>query len=242
MLRETYQIPPKYQFWGKEENGVICYIDNGFYGYMTVTGEILIPAKYPIDHNSYSLILRGGTAMLDAGGAINLEGEVIVPDGYAAYQILENGYVIVYTADVDSDMKRYYEEVEERSYIYNKIFSNIRWGLYDNKGRMLFEPQFTNSPTDELILLQLDLQLKTENGMLIAKTDDGMGMINMQGEFAIAPIYEDLSYFSEGFAVAKNKNGKYAHINEKDEKLYEQEWDNAFPFSEGYGAVSDASV
>ena len=47
------------------------------------------------------------------------------------------------------------------------------------------------------------------------KEEDEWGMIDGNGKSVIKPIYDEISYFAEGYALARN-NRQWVYINKKE--------------------------
>jgi hypothetical protein len=75
-------------------------------------------------------------------------------------------------------------------------------------------------------------------GLLNVKTGDGHGFLDLSGEWAIAPRFEDAAVFSEGSAPAK-KDSMWGFIDRNGEWSIPPQFDEASPFSEGLALVKN---
>ena len=62
------------------------------------------------------------------------------------------------------------------------------------------------------------------------------GFINDAGQIVIEPVFEQVSYFSEGVAAVR-LNGKYGYIDKTGKTIIQPQFDYAFGFREGLAWV-----
>ena len=84
----------------------------------------------------------------------------------------------------------------------------IMWGYINSKGQFIIKPDFKAA---------MNFQ---DNGLAVVSRGDYMGVIDENGNFIIDPKYDYIEKFSEGIAIANNKNGYYA-FSDRGKKIFE---------------------
>lgn len=204
----------------------------GKWGAIDVQGKVIIPVKYDlINYIGYGLfavnigeVFSNMDASSEGKFAIfNAAGKPLTPFIYTGslYGLyFENGYVILRTTDVKTNIDKY--------------------GILDSTGKIVLPVQYDDInlySSDGLILLKkdgkcgyCDLKLKMsiplkfedanifQNGMASVKLNNKWGFIDKTGATIIDFQYEDAGVFEEGYAGVK-QNGKWGVIGKDNKPL-----------------------
>lgn len=232
--------------------GLIPMGNDGFYGYVNVKNEVIIPYQFDMAYD-----FSEGLALVckdDKYGYINTKGEIVIPyqfddakkfsEGLAPVNIgatlqlsdqpkggiyyLEGGLWGFINTDGEIVIPCQFELAYPFSEDLAVIYENGKYGYIDKNGDVAIPIEF--SP----------LAYDFKNGYAMATKDDVYGYINKNGETIVPFEYDGYmvssSDFSEGLAVVR-KDGKNGYVNTKGEVVIPIQYDNARNFSEGLAAV-----
>jgi hypothetical protein len=202
-------------------DGLLVYKNNeGLFGYINKSGEIIINAKYknatPFE-NGFALVTDKNQYIK----IINIKGEVIkeLIDVELAYPFFD-GLAVIRKND------KYGYIDTKGNILINPIFSSavsfqngyavvcefdkknnkFVWGIIDKNGKYINDIKFDA------------LERFSKNGLAKAKEGKLWGYIDNTGKYVINPQFEDCEEFSDGLTRIK-KEGKYGYINKKNETV-----------------------
>ncbi len=203
--------------------------DEGKWGYISTTGELVIPYQYD-EANSFS----DGLALIRTEGLygyIDKENNAVIPPTYTeAYPFSENlaciksegGYGYIHTDGSLAITPQY-----ELAFDFCEgvaVIKNGQYGLIDTSGKTLIVPSF-----DRLFPM-------SKNGLLKAEKGGKMAFVNTSGQPKTEFLYTDLGDFSEGFCPVGTSEG-YGYINSSFELVLSPTWEQTGDFSDGLAPV-----
>lgn len=230
-------IPCQFASIGKYDSGYVLTIGtNKLCGVWSIKDnkEIVAPKYeiFPNDDNmlgcktfikdSIIIVYKNG-----AGGAINMEGNEIVPCRHGFVEV-EKGFIkVTHGNDVMFNKKGLYDregneilkceyrniDIGENSIIAckedEKDDNYLQCFLFDHKGNLLFQAK-----SDYDMLFNIRSIKHLSEGLAAVKKDgtETFGFYDADGDEVIAPRYEDAGTFSEGLAPVK-LNGKWGYVN-----------------------------
>ncbi|WP_298425526.1 WG repeat-containing protein [uncultured Kordia sp.] len=122
---------------------------------------------------------------------------------------------------------------ESDGFLY-QIKGNNGFGLIDNLGNVIVEPEFFQVGEFKEGLAYFEIYKKGIGHHLA-------GYVNLNGEISVEPVFvsnNNLSrQFSEGLAVVKDKNYSCGYINKQGEMIIAPKYSHAHEFKEGYAVV-----
>lgn len=143
-----------------------------------------------------------------------------------------------------------------------KIKENSKWGLMDNKGKIIVEPKYDDIDDmyEGLAAVEIDGKwgyIDSKGKVVIEPTFDDAGpfnegvapvsegynkwgLINKDGKYVASPEYSIVSYAMEGMAIV-SKDGKYGYINTKGKVVIDIKYSRAGLFVNGYAIVNDGT-
>ena len=98
-----------------------------------------------------------------------------------------------------------------------------RTGYVDSEENWVIEPKFSQA-------------YGFHDGVALAGSQFNMGIINLKGDFIVAPDYTMFMDFWEGFAILE-KDGEYEFFDTTGKNPFGRTFDGAAPFAWGYAAV-----
>lgn len=245
------------------------YFKNGYarvktgenWGFINPNGEILGGSlkftKNEDFHNGFAFVEVG-----DKWGVINTNGEFVIDAKYSKVQgFLKKGLAAVYEDDrvglVNDEgiqvLASEYERVKVIDKNYAGIMKNGVWGIANNNGKIIAEPQFNKwlpgdgksiqvlkgeqwgyliLSTGEIKLLGKYLSIKEfYNGMALVKKGVKWGYIDENFNEVISPRFLKALPFYTDLAVAKETD-LYGYINKTGKFVIQPKFINADPFTE----------
>ncbi len=105
---------------------------------------------------------------------------------------------------------------------------------YDEQTYLKFKFDFPEYPYMD----ELENDYKRQTSLFLPFNKNSLwGFINEAAEEMIAPVYEEVNYFSEGLSAVA-KDGKYGYINKSGKLVIPFMWDDAEPFKNNCAVVS----
>ncbi len=197
--------------WGATQ--LIKVMKDDKYGLTDKNGKEILPVKY-----RYLDIVREECPLAvvreewDANnGAVNADGEWIIPPVYSSCSIYgKSGVVTVKKDGLEGLMDMEGREILPCSLEYIGSFeSNMvqakkdgKYGILSNKGEWIIRPEFEA------------IELPSE-GLTAARKDNKWGFVNQDGEWVIEPVWDlvQTDGFINGVAIVKDDNGKSVIID-----------------------------
>lgn len=185
-------------------DGLLAFKDNGKYGYMDLTGKVIIPALYD-NINPFTGGL-GGVRLNGYWGFVDKTNKMIIAPQFDSIGIFNNGL-----CNVSKDGVEYYIDTKgkkafEKDFLNADSFiSNVAvvetekgYSLINTSGAIITETFFDNIFID-------DIKTWLETGLIIAELGDKKGYISgITGETIIFPTYNQVSVFNEGVCTVIN--------------------------------------
>ena len=82
----------------------------------------------------------------------------------------------------------------------------------------------------------LEIETPDENGLCLIRTNDGYGLIDLNGNVVVEPIYDEINNFYDGLAKVE-LDELYGYINTKGEIIIPIEYEEAVAFTDGIAPV-----
>lgn len=149
-------------------------------------------------------------------GAIDIEGNIIVPFRFDLLAIGKSGRILV--------NKGFKFNVKVKGEIVKIDSSKGKWGMISKNG-------------DKLIPAIYDHLAEGDNGIICVAKDGKYGFINEKNETIIPFIYEEAREFENGYASIC-EDGKWGCINEQGKIVIECKYDHSIFFRDGIAQVS----
>jgi hypothetical protein len=205
----------EFELVGRFCEGLAPAVKNSRYGYLNRQGLMVIPLKF-YDAHEFS----EGLAAIDSGRKIDSRGNRI-----SRYGFIDNQGKMVIAAQ--------YDFVFAFRNGVSIISLNGKQGGIDHSGRLLFAPQFifptfNNNFKDGVAFAYSYDTYQTGNQKL--------GLLDLNGEWLVEPVFEELWEFSEGLAAARS-GGKWGFIDRLGNWAIPPVYDQADRFREGLAAV-----
>ena len=219
----------------KHRDGIVCYIENGLYGYKNFKNEILIPPQY----KSASIFSDGLASVVNKDnkiGYINIYGDIIISfvDGINGGKFENN--MASFTIKTISKNKKgvinkkgdwIIKPIYDYLYYYNKI--NV-WELIKNNNTDIY---YVN---DDIKIKNLSLIKTIDHNYVVGFKGEKTYIININNGIPIWNEYDIVLDYSEGLFPVKS--GKYyGYVDIHGTWLYTPQFDDARSFSEGLAAV-----
>ncbi len=222
---------------------VFLYVikENGKYGYIDKTGEIIIPPKY-----DDAMPFSDGLARVmvnDHGysrwGFINSKGEfVIKPELFAAKDFKEGLAPILagdnkwgYTAPNDTTGYAIGPQFDDASEFFDEM-ARVRvgsnWGYINKQGRLKLPPIYQQAGN-------------FSHGLARVEQNGQWGFVNDDGKIMISEIYSEAGDFCEGLARVR-QNAKWGYISKDGGYVIQPQFQLAGDFSEGLAKISFESA
>ena len=160
---------------------------NGFYGYIDLKGEEVVPCKY-INARDFS----GGLASVSIG--------IIETNGSFNFPKDEKFGVIDKKGNIIADFQ--FEEIGPYKYkiARSKDLLTHKWGWIDSYGKWKILPKYSSAQDfDEMGMALVSKEQMTNKEECHS---DLFGFINIYNEFLIPPIYQYLYEFEDNLAIA----------------------------------------
>jgi hypothetical protein len=228
-------IPAKYDGLFRFDQLHYLFEENGLQGLMTLSGEVIVPAKY----HSINFFSDGMAAvrLFDKWGFVNANGdEEIAPQYSEVIRPFNKGDALVRTLNKfllisarDTLLLPQYEFVSD---VFGKTISYIKdgkIGFLDLYGEELTAPIF-----DEVIINEGDVffgKRTLENGT------ERWSLINSSGKIIVVDKYLEISRYSEGLAAVKTEKG-WGFIDLNGAEICVPKYDIVRNFSKGMAAVN----
>lgn len=215
----TYVVEPLYDYIGPfSENGLAPFITDELVGYLTVSGQIIIPAQFPADKGVFGFNSNGLCVFYQNGsyGLINEFGQIVMDAKFESINdtlwsmnlcaAQKDGKYALYSTSFSAITGFIFESVAcggEKTVI-GKL--NGLYHYYNTDGSLLFEAGF-----EEAFPF-------AENGLALVREDGLYGFINRDGRYELEARFTDASVFSaNGLALVRNTEGLYGYINRSGE-------------------------
>lgn len=221
-----YKVSPNASFSEK----LIAININSKYGYISVNGELIVPAIYDSAAN-----FEEGLALVhlnDKCGFINKLGTIVIPIEYDSCYDFSSDFVIAKKSDVYRILNRKGEEIllPKYSYVGGFVGGLAHVNKTTRTGRL---QGFINEEGKEIYPLNSDLYNGEYfmDGLMKIERNKKYGYINKLGEQIISPKYDYADFeWKNGLAAVGNKiNGKnqYGYINQAGIEIIPLMYDNA---------------
>lgn len=199
------------------EEGVLKVKQNGKYGLINYKGKEILPIEYDeittLKGTQNSIIIKKEEGV----GLCNNEGTIIISPQYKEIKAMDKdykaGYIVVNQEQqygvIDFDKKMILETKYQEIYpikangMYHVKQDGVQ-KLIDKTGKTLIENQFDTIK---------EINLADE---IIFTKNNQYGIMNIDGTQKVAPQYQELSYTSSNYYIAK-KEGKYGIIDNNNE-------------------------
>ena len=231
-----YIAEAKYDTIGSFFDGLARVSRQGGYGYIDETGSEVISTQFSSAQdfsNGYALVAQN----LGEGnkwGLIDTSGNIIQKPIYTNLKKESNGLFsasyTLYGETIDILLSNDGKEIigdydviqcDEK---YTMIEKDFRYGIVDELGRVIAEPQYNYIGS-------------FNEGLCYVKKDGKCGYIDENGTLVIDMQYDDTQSFSEGLAAVEI-NGKYGYINKNNVMVIPPQFDGGTTFTNGYAWVS----
>lgn len=223
--------------------GLAFFLKNQLYGYIDLKGNIVIPAKF-----QYADPFSGSFACVSLDGKdfyINHDGENVFKktfdecysfnEGYAVVRILQNnvdGSLNKIRLIIDKNGDLVYKPVTFQIQG-NKVSSGLiqgkqgnSYGYFNLEGEMVIDVG-ENYASD----------FSEGYAYIYEKSTDKYGMIDKHGNWIIKPIYEQLSYMSEGL-IPFERDDKWGFIDIEGTVIIPNQFWSVLPFTNGMARVN----
>lgn len=258
-------IKPKYTMASCFSEGLAAVEINGKWGFINQTGKLIVPAKFDAAAN-----FSDGLALVKVGelwGYIRQTGDFAIAATYEEAGSFSEGFAVVsyydkdyvWTSHKSSKGKWLYNFIDEQGKLkfpsgFDGISRNFDGGMAlvsrnigFNNG-VISESYFINKEGSELWIYDSWFGTWFSDDLIVAAVSrdqetkrDKYSFLDRNGKRATENVYDYLSEFSEGLAVARDdkKYGsfKYGFINKEGEFVIEPQFSGADGFSEGLAAV-----
>jgi hypothetical protein len=172
--------------------------ENGRWGYVSQSGEIVVPFKYEaakkFSEDMAAVRLRGKWGFVDNTGA------EVIPPVYDGLKNFSNGMAAVKSRGRWGFVDKAGNEAVPPVYDGLKNFSNDagavkfkkKWGFVDRTGKEIIPPAY-------------DGIRSFSDDMAAVKSRGKWGFVDRSGNEAVPPVYENIRDFSEGMAMVSLK-------------------------------------
>lgn len=224
-------IEPKFSKAEKFSEGRALVKENDRYRFIDLNGNFITEEKF-VNAESFSEGLaavviqeKNGSkqGFIDRNGdwAIELENDVHFDFVYNINSF-KNGRALVFRYDLLSySLLSPIEQIENRP--------DRKWGFIDRNG-------------ETVIPFKYDVALPFSDCLASVRPSDQnddpskIGLINIEGQEVVEPVFDSIWYFSEGLATIE-VNKKHGYIDKKGQIVIEPKFDKAYSFSEGLAPV-----
>jgi hypothetical protein len=239
------------------------------WGLINTSGKLVTPICYdyalgsPNGHNKVDVCRNGKYGKLDSNLSEIIPCLYDIPIERLPGFVKKNGKVALVNKDgkLYSDFKfDYIGDVlnPEKSFQYSSMRIGSKWGFIDNKGKVLFAPQFDevfggsydsywvklgsnvgfiNAAAKFIIPCKYQDILYLNNALFGVKTNDLYTFLDSNSlEILFAPRFEDIQTYSEGY-VPVRINNKWGFANRKGGIAIPCAYEYVLGFSEGRAAV-----
>ncbi|MFN4123009.1 MAG: WG repeat-containing protein [Flavobacteriales bacterium] len=228
-------IPARYDGLFRFDRLHYLFEENGLQGLMSLSGDIVIPAKY----HTINFFNDGVAAvrLFNKWGFVSIYGEEIIEPQYAeVISPFKSGEALVRRQDryllaspKDTLLLPDYDFVSD---VFGKTLTYIREGkigFLDLKGEELTGPQF-----DEVVINEGDIFFAKRT---INDKDERWSLVNSEGRIIIVDKYLEISRYSEGYAAVKTDKG-WGFIDMNGAEICAPRYDMVRNFSKGMAAVN----
>ena len=221
-------LPVEHDHVGTLNDSLALVIDKGKCGYVNANGAWVIPQRYEANaltinmgdfHNGVARVLTGGKL-----GLVDVKGNKVLSPQYADIGLLENGLIPVKkkskwgyamrSSAMATELK--YDQAWELHGGYGRVESAGLFGLVDSTGAEVITPRYT-------ALGDVD------QGVLIATSAHGTGVVNTQGGVLVPLEYDTVTLVGAGLAKVTLAE-RFAYLRSSDGRLLWKE--------DGFGASS----
>ena len=216
---------PKFEYIGEFNDGYACFKENGKYGLIDTTGNIVVS---PIWDNAGDF--REGLIPVYLGGQwffANAGGNTRITLQYGTPASFYNGLAIVKNTEgksglIDKKGKLICGYIWDNIYpfIYDVSFAqkDLKWYIINKKGIVISNEQYD------------DIKFTTGGKYIIALKGEKCGVLDASGKIILSFIYDYIGDYSQGmFNAYNNRKWQYININGSKTKLT-IEADYASPF------------
>lgn len=231
--------------WDISMSGITFSVPDGSYGFIDMSGDIVIPTKYA-DVGSFSEGLAKFEDPNGKYGYMNAMGEAVIEPRYDYALPFSMGLARVSIANKWGFINKrgdftslQYDSVGSYSEGLASVRKDGKWGYIDNGGRLVIPFKFDDAHS-------------FSEGYGAVIMEGKIGYINKHGEYALEPQFEYfdswanpvmsgvapfLSSFSEGLAAIV-VGIKWGYIDQKGDFVIEPKFDIAGQFTEGFAKVA----
>jgi hypothetical protein len=155
--------------------------------------------------------------------------EVGEREGIKYFQYMENDKTGFRDLDGNIVIKAIYESAEMFSEGHSAVDFDGKWGLINEKGEYVIEPQY-------------DFLGGLHNGLVGFRQNDLTGFLDVNGNIVIEPQFHWVDEFSEGFCVVSTdwrteKPRLYGYIDTTGKIAIDYKYQHAIKFEDGIGKV-----
>jgi len=202
----------------------------GEFGFMDVTGEVTIPAKY-----EFANFFQEGLAIVVQNGKygfINKRGEIQIPCRFESATDFVRGMAIVEMNEQFGMIDRngnfifdcIYEELGLLSEGLSYALVGDHYGYYDVKGEMVIPHIFEDA-------------YDFKNGEARVVKEGKEGVIDPKGTFVIQPLYESISKYQDTIYIF-SEDDYFGLMNRKSQIIVPAEFESINPMKEGLAVAS----
>lgn len=203
----NFAINPKYDGAWAFENGIAAVRTKGKWGFINRSGDMVVAPRFDDIDTSGPALFRDGLALIKIGdmyGYIDRSGRAVVQPQFRGANTFDGGLA---TAAIGKDCIA--ERLENSEWVKNPTF-DCRWGVIDNTGKFVVEPQFRDAQrfAEGLAAVATGsycsvFKTKDSSGKEVENRlrDCQYGYLDGQGRMVIAPQFDHAGDFKNGFAV-----------------------------------------
>ncbi|OYU95463.1 MAG: hypothetical protein CFE21_09985 [Bacteroidetes bacterium B1(2017)] len=263
-------VPPQFDEVFDFYQGLAASVKKGGkWGLINTSGELLTPIVYdyelgsPSGHDFVDVRKNGKYGKLDSSFKELIPCLYDVPIEHIPGYVTKNGKVALINKDGKLITDFLYDYIgdrlyPERSFHYSSMRIGNKWGFIDNKGKVLFPPQFDevfggsfksywvkigsdygfiNAAAKFIIPCKYQDILYLENALFAVKTNGKYAFLDSTTlDLLFAPRFEDVRQYTEGYIPVK-LNNKWGFANKKGGVAIPCAYEYACTFSEGRAAV-----
>ena len=183
-------VPDTFVYLGVCRNGLMCFKQNGKYGYLNKQAKIAIPAMYArAEYFSDGLALAQLTDTSKIG-YINTENKFVIEPKYVFAESFYQGYAAIYTSKKFYSMK-------------NGNVNSDKVGIIDNKGKVVIP------------IIYETVSLKKPGGIFVVSIGEKNGLIDSTGTIVLPIENKKIDDFYDGIARVEKTVGMYGLVNTK---------------------------